>query len=95
MAGNRVEELEVKVRELEATIDGLTDELVETKERLRYLEDEVDADVEPIVGNRSRSNGGGDANADTDADSASADGVNSDGTESEDNAGSEDDIIVA
>lgn len=41
MAGNRVEELEAKVRELEATIDGLTDELVETKERLQAVEDET------------------------------------------------------
>jgi len=47
MSGNRVEELEAKVRELEATIEGLTDELVETKERLGTIEDE--AGIEPGV----------------------------------------------
>lgn len=44
MAGNRVEELEETVRELEATISGLTDELVETKDRLRRVESHVGAD---------------------------------------------------
>lgn len=43
MTGNRVEELESRVAELQATVDGLTEELVETKERLRQLE----ADEEP------------------------------------------------
>jgi TolA-binding protein len=47
MSGNRVEELESKVRKLEATIEGLTDELVETKERLNAIEDETG--VEPDV----------------------------------------------
>lgn len=49
MAGNRVEELETKVRELQATVSGLTDELVETKERLRLIEDEVDRTVDDLV----------------------------------------------
>lgn len=49
MAGNRVEELEAKVRELEATISGLTDELVETKERVRTLEEHVDLELDDIV----------------------------------------------
>lgn len=35
---NRVEDLESQVAELQATIDGLTEELVETKERVRELE---------------------------------------------------------
>ena len=38
MSGNRVEELETRVNELEATVDGLTEELVETRDRLRGLE---------------------------------------------------------
>lgn len=42
MTGNRVEELEAKVRSLEATVDGLTDELVECKERIQHLEAEVE-----------------------------------------------------
>jgi uncharacterized coiled-coil DUF342 family protein len=41
MPGNRVEELEEKVRSLEATVDGLTDELVECKERIEHLEAEI------------------------------------------------------
>ncbi|PSQ01158.1 hypothetical protein BRC89_00255 [Halobacteriales archaeon QS_4_70_19] len=42
MTGNRVEELEAKVRSLEATVDGLTDELVECKERIQHLEAEIE-----------------------------------------------------
>ncbi|WP_276271053.1 DUF7518 family protein [Haloarcula litorea] len=42
MCGNRVEELEERVKELEASVEGLTDELVECKVRLRELENTVD-----------------------------------------------------
>ena len=49
MSGNRVEELEARVRELQATVDGLTDELLETKERLRVIEEEVDPDLDPDI----------------------------------------------
>lgn len=45
MCGNRVEELESRVQELEASVEGLTDELVECKVRLRELEGAVDADL--------------------------------------------------
>lgn len=55
MAGNRVEDLEAKVRELEATIDGLTDELVETKERLHALEDETGVEPDVLEGRLTRS----------------------------------------
>ena len=44
-SGNHVEELESRVRELEATVDGLTDELVECKVRIRELEDVIDAEI--------------------------------------------------
>lgn len=48
---NRVEELELTVSELESTVDGLTEELVETKERVRTLEEvlqrELDAELPP------------------------------------------------
>ena len=44
MAKNRVEKLETTVTELESTVRGLTEELVETKERVRILEAELDAD---------------------------------------------------
>jgi len=50
MSGNRVEELEAKVRELEATIDGLTDELVETKERLGTIEEETGIEPDALDG---------------------------------------------
>lgn len=42
MCGNRVEELETRVKELEASVEGLTDELVECKVRIRELENTVD-----------------------------------------------------
>ncbi|MFC7138639.1 bZIP transcription factor [Halosimplex aquaticum] len=45
MCGNRVEELESRVKELEASVEGLTDELVECKVRLRELENAVDEDT--------------------------------------------------
>ncbi|MFB6074525.1 MAG: bZIP transcription factor [Haloarculaceae archaeon] len=45
MCGNRVEELESRVNELEASVEGLTDELVECKVRLRELENAVDDDL--------------------------------------------------
>lgn len=56
MTGNRVEKLEEKVRELEATVSGLTDELVETKERLRIVEEHAGAGIDSIIdGKTSRS----------------------------------------
>jgi hypothetical protein len=45
MCGNRVEELETRVQELEASVEGLTDELVECKVRLRELESAFDGDL--------------------------------------------------
>ncbi len=45
MCGNRVEELESRVKELEASVEGLTDELVECKVRIRELEGAVDDDL--------------------------------------------------
>lgn len=45
MCPNRVEELEARVKELEASVEGLTDELVECKVRLRELEGAVDTDL--------------------------------------------------
>ncbi|WP_058365649.1 DUF7518 family protein [Haloparvum sedimenti] len=40
---NRVEELEGQVAELQAAVNGLTEELVEMKERVRQLEDASEA----------------------------------------------------
>ena len=44
MPGNRVEELEATVSELESTVTGLTEERVEAKERIRDLEAELEPD---------------------------------------------------
>jgi hypothetical protein len=41
---NRVDELERKVKDLQAAVNGLTEELVESKERIRQLENAVDVD---------------------------------------------------
>ncbi len=104
MAGNRVDELEAKVQELEATVDGLTDELVETKERLQALEDDADESYDILEGGST-----GDASNDADdatgvedvedvedaEDADAVDDVNPDEAEEEDNSGSGDDIIVA
>lgn len=43
---NRVEELERKIAALEATVDGLTEELVEAKERLSQVEAAADVESE-------------------------------------------------
>jgi cell division septum initiation protein DivIVA len=45
MSPNRVEELEERVTELEASVEGLTDELVECKVRIRELENAIDEDL--------------------------------------------------
>lgn len=102
MSGNRVEELEAKVRELEATLDGLTDELVETKERLQVLEEASDVDTDVLTrGTSSARSATTEQATETEADDetadASADEVNTDEDDGEDNTDSEsgDDIIVA
>jgi uncharacterized coiled-coil protein SlyX len=101
MSGNRVEELEAKVRELEATINGLTDELVETKERLEIIEEETGIEPDALDEQFGRTPAGepttdadGDADpvADSEADDERADG-DEDGAETADSDG--DDIIVA
>ncbi|WP_201740301.1 DUF7518 family protein [Salinigranum halophilum] len=51
---NRVEELERKASELQAAVNGLTEELVETKERVRQLEEAVEVD-DPAVRAKPRS----------------------------------------
>jgi phage shock protein A len=51
MSGNRVEQLESRVEELEASVNGLTEELMETKARIAELEDEsTDEYIEAGVG---------------------------------------------
>jgi uncharacterized coiled-coil protein SlyX len=101
MCGNRVEELEARVNELEASVEGLTDELVECKVRLRELENTVDED-NGFAADESRSQSRPPGESDTQptseaepADSTKqADGNDNDNRE-ESEAESESDIIVA
>lgn len=51
---NRVEELEQTVSELESTIEGLTEELVDAKERIRVLESQLEIDAGDYVEPQSR-----------------------------------------
>ena len=95
MAGNRVDELEAKVQELEATVDGLTDELIETRERLQALEDDADGSCDILETGSTGEATGDDADAAEAADAADVDDVNPDEAEEKDNSGSGDDIIVA
>lgn len=85
-SGNRVEQLESRVRELEASVDGLTDELMECKQRLAAIEEEVGPEMDIIEGKATVSSDGG-----TDKEDA-ADTTNTDETGEED---SSDEIIVA
>lgn len=100
MGGNRVEELESQVTELQATIDGLTDELLECKERIAVLEEEVDPDMDIIEGGITRtapasseSSGSSEPAGGREA-AGSADSDNTDGDEVEDDSDAND-IIVA
>ena len=45
---NRVEDLERQVAELRATVNGLTEELVELKERTRQVEEAKSAEAESV-----------------------------------------------
>jgi hypothetical protein len=47
---NRVEDLERQVAELQAAVNGLTEELVEMKERVRQLEDAQEVSVSTVAG---------------------------------------------
>ena len=98
MSGNRVEELEAKVRELEATIDGLTDELVETKERLSTIESETGIEPNSLDSRLGRPTRGDDAEEETDAESETSTDESSTGEETDDEETTDsvgDDIIVA
>ncbi|WP_331236165.1 DUF7518 family protein [Natronorarus salvus] len=90
MAKNRVEDLESRVSALEATIRGLTEELVEANERIRVLESHVD-----VAGAEKRRA----AERRAARRSAEVDGAKADGREAEDDESAEsapsDDIIVA
>ncbi|WP_254862414.1 DUF7518 family protein [Halovivax gelatinilyticus] len=108
MPKNRVDELESTVCELESTIEGLTEELVESKERIRVLEDLLQAEPPTRVPER-RGSGSFEAAPDevaaaaaqaesADEDSADEEPVDDEAsaaTDSEPQESRTDDIIVA
>ncbi|HET7325282.1 MAG TPA: bZIP transcription factor [Halococcus sp.] len=73
MSGNRVEKLESRVEELEASVSGLTEELMQTKARLAELEDESKSEyIEAGVGSvseKDESGNEGDNPSETDSES--------------------------
>jgi hypothetical protein len=100
MCGNRVEELESRVKELEASVEGLTDELVECKVRLRELESAVDDDLgfvpEDGAEGETEADDGEDIRVPEAGESQAADTPNTEASEGEDDTEeSESDIIVA
>lgn len=92
---NRVEELESRVAKLEDAVDGLTEELVETRERLSTLEADEGIDNTRTPERRTpetTDNGGDDVAPDTEA----ASEAESADTEAEDDSDSDgNDIIIA
>ncbi|MCU4752763.1 hypothetical protein OB919_12385 [Halobacteria archaeon AArc-curdl1] len=102
MSKNRVERLEATVKELESTVEGLTEELVESKERIRVLEAELDAEVPTRVPERRSSaviHGESDDKtpeaAQNDVDEAAAEAEDDADLEDEPEDSGTDDIIVA
>jgi hypothetical protein len=104
MSGNRVEELEAKVQRLQATVDGLTDELMETKERLHVLEEEVDPDLNmdviegrPPGAMQTQTDGSGEESGSgvSTKGHKTDDGTSTEQSETNDTLDSTDDIIVA
>ena len=89
---NRVEELESKVKELQAAVNGLTEELVETKERVRQLEDEVEVDVAAGRSQQVEQDAAENVDADGQVEEDKTDGAK-EGDDEEESSGS--DIIVA
>lgn len=97
---NRVEELESQVAELQAAVDGLTEELVETRERLRKLEDDAAADerrrserVSPAE-DEDRTTADGSESTETEPDAA-AEAEDESESEPDDDSSGTDEIIVA
>jgi hypothetical protein len=73
MGENSVEQLEQRVAELEATVRGLTDELVDTTERLRQLEDGgQEVSDSPVTNESTESTGSGSQSGPTELDPTSS-----------------------
>ncbi|WP_142859719.1 DUF7518 family protein [Salinigranum halophilum] len=85
---NRVEELERKASELQAAVNGLTEELVETKERVRQLEEAVEVD-DPAVRAKPRSEPEPEAETTADTTESDADAETESESESESDADDE------
>lgn len=95
MCGNRVEELETRVQELEASVEGLTDELVECKVRLRELESAVDDEL-GFVPETSGEKSAAVETAKPDKSPDTAEATKSEARDGEDNTEeTDDDIIIA
>ena len=110
MCGNRVDELEEQVQELQATVDGLTDELVECKVRIRELENAVDSEdpltrADNAIAEREAAEAAAEQDTEPEpepepavepepADTSKSEGAEADENES-DEAESESDIIIA
>lgn len=101
--GNRVEDLETQVAELQAAVDGLTEELVESKERISQLESAREvAEADPETDSHAEFVPNASATAEA-AEEASQDAAErtteeADGTETadaDDETEESDDIIVA
>ena len=101
---NRVDELESEIAELRAAVNGLTEELVETKARVRKLEDAAEADEAPPATETTVSDDhvevveqNDDAEtAEADPDAAASEEDNpSESTETTDDEAEQGDIIVA
>jgi len=88
---DRISELETTVAELQSTVKGLTEELVETKDRLRTIEAEFG--VNAAEGADPETSTGVEDTADEDVDQTETDMV--EGAESPDDEEHIDDIIVA
>lgn len=88
---NRVEDLESRVSELEATVKGLTEELVLANDRIRELEGGEDTRDEPGVRRRNRV-AERRANSPKTGDGV---GVNDDGIDRSGDGDRLDDIIIA
>ncbi|WP_135819731.1 DUF7518 family protein [Halostella litorea] len=100
MTGNRVEELEATVAELESTVEGLTEELVEAKERIRVLESELDAETPSRAATpRTTDDGAAEEATPDDVAEAASEAAKADdpqeGDEDADDSDLGDDIIVA
>lgn len=95
MSRNRVEQLESTVAELESTVEGLTEELVEAKERIRVLEAELDAETPTRVPARRADDDGAVTEADPDDVEAATEAEAEGSPEDEAEDSRTDDIIVA